>query len=75
MKQSRRASFAEACLNTAIGYAINFGAQIVIFPLFGIHVSLLANAGIGLAFTLISIARGYVLRRVFEQLRIKGILP
>jgi hypothetical protein len=75
LKQTRKASLAETLLNMAIGYAINLGAQMVIFPLFGIYISLGSNVAIGLAFTVISIARGYVLRRFFEALRVKGILP
>lgn len=74
-KQTRKASLTETLLNTAIGYAINLGAQMAIFPLFGIHIGLASNVAIGLAFTVISIARGYVLRRFFEHLRVKGILP
>lgn len=66
MSQSRRASFAEACLNVVLGYWIAILAQLAIFPLFGLAVSLEQNLGIGLAFTLVSLVRSYLLRRLFN---------
>ena len=69
MKQSRRHSLLEACGNTAFGYAINIGVQELVFPIFGIHVSLGQNVEIGLIFTLVSISRSYVVRRFFETYR------
>lgn len=69
MKQSRRMSFAESCANVAIGYGINLGAQMAIFPLFGIRVTFAQNVQIGIAFTVISIARSYAVRRLFERWR------
>lgn len=75
MTQSKRASFIEATLNTVIGYFIAVAAQIVVFPLFGIHVSLITDFIIGLIFMAISMLRSYYLRRLFEWLRISGVLP
>ncbi len=74
-KQSRKASLAESLLNVAIGYGIALLSQIVVFPWFGIDVSLSQNIAIGLIFTVISIVRSFVLRRFFEALRVRGILP
>lgn len=65
--QSRAHSFLETCTNTAIGYLVAVGSQIVIFPFFGVHVPVSANFKIGLWFTLISIVRGYLLRRFFTK--------
>lgn len=66
MSQSRRMSLVESCLNVAVGYGVAVGAQVAIFPLFGIRVSLTDNMLIGVAFTLVSLARSYALRRVFN---------
>jgi acetyltransferase-like isoleucine patch superfamily enzyme len=66
--QSRQHSAAEAVMNIAIGYAVSLAAQCVIFPLFGIHTSLGENALIGAAFTVVSLVRGYTLRRLFNRL-------
>ena len=68
--QTKAESFIETLINTAIGYGVALLSQIVIFPLFGIHVPLSTNLWIGAWFTAISIARGYVVRRWFNA-RIK----
>lgn len=69
--QSRRASLAEAAVNIAIGYVVAIAAQCLIFPLFGIHVGLAENLGIGAAFTVVSLVRSYVLRRLFNWLQVR----
>ena len=46
--------------------------QILVFPLFGLQVSLGENLAIGGLFTLASIARSYILRRAFEAIRARG---
>lgn len=67
MSQSRAGSVAESMANVAIGYGISCAANVVVLPLFGYHVTAGDALGIGLIFTLISLARSYVLRRVFNQ--------
>lgn len=74
MRQTRKASFAETCLSTAIGYFIACLTQIIVFPWFGLFVPLSTNLVIGAIFTIVSIARGYAVRRLFEHLRVTGIL-
>jgi hypothetical protein len=69
MKQSRRMSLVEAIANVAVGYAIAVLTQILVFPLFGLQVSLSDNLAIGAAFTAISLTRSYMLRRLFEAFR------
>lgn len=69
--QSRRASFVEACLNVAVGYGVALASQLVILPMYGVHLSLADNAAIGLWFTLVSIGRSYVLRRWFNGLMLR----
>lgn len=73
-KQTRRASLAEAITNVLVGYCVAIAAQVVIFPMFGIHIGAGSHAAIGLLFTLVSLVRSYVLRRLFETLRVKGVL-
>lgn len=68
MMQTRRQSFFESCINVAIGYGVALLSQILVFPLFGIHIPLASNIAIGAIFTIISIARSYVVRRMFNRL-------
>lgn len=63
MPQSRTGSLVEAIINVLIGYAINFTANIYIFPLFGWQVSVKQNLAMGAIYTVISIARSYCIRR------------
>ena len=69
MKQTRTMSLIEAATNVIVGYALAVITQILIFPVFGLHATLAQNLKIGLVFTVVSIARGYALRRLFEGLR------
>lgn len=66
MRQSKLGSFIEACINVAIGFVINYIANLCIFPLFGFHISLLDNLYMGLFYTVISVVRSYVIRRWFD---------
>jgi len=69
MKQSRRMSLIEALSNVAIGYGVAVLTQITVFPLFDLQVSLSDNLLIGALFTLVSVARSYAVRRMFERMR------
>lgn len=67
--QSKRLSLIEAISNTLVGYGVNFTANLLIFPLFGMHISLKDNFIMGLIYTAISIIRGYILRRSFNRIK------
>ncbi|WP_071796297.1 DUF7220 family protein [Natronohydrobacter thiooxidans] len=69
MKQTRKMSLIEAIANVIVGYTLAVITQILIFPVFGLHATLAQNLKMGLVFTVVSIARGYALRRLFEGLR------
>lgn len=68
MSQSRRMSAVETIASTAIGYVVAVISQVAIFTLFGIHIPLTDNLIIGLFFTVVSILRGYCVRRVFSRI-------
>ncbi len=67
MSQTKRMSMAETVTNTAIGYGVALASQLAIFPLFGIDITFADNLAIGAWFTVISIARGYLVRRIFNK--------
>ena len=67
MTQTRLGSFIEAWVNVFIGFWINFAANLVILPMFGFTgLTLATNFYIGLAYTVVSVARSYVIRRWFN---------
>ncbi|MFC3529710.1 hypothetical protein ACFOMH_16150 [Paracoccus mangrovi] len=70
MKQSRTMSLVEAITNVIVGYGIAVVTQILIFPIFGLHTTLTQNLKMGAVFTVVSIARSFALRRMFEAFRI-----
>lgn len=64
--QSKRHSFVEACAGTAFGFVVAFISQLLIYPKYGIVVSLGTNLSLTAIFTAISIVRGYYVRRLFN---------
>jgi hypothetical protein len=67
--QTRLGSFIETAANIAIGFSINWCANLAILPLFGFHVTGGQAFNMGLIFTVIAIVRSYVIRRWFNSLR------
>ena len=65
--QTRRQSIIEAVTNIIVGYAINVVGQMIIFPVLGIEASMNQYLAVGVAFTAISLARLYVIRRIFNR--------
>jgi hypothetical protein len=68
--QTRLGSFVESWANIVIGFTINYIANLLILPMFG-FTSLTPgkNFAIGVAYTGISLARSFVLRRWFNGLK------
>lgn len=71
MKQSRLRSLVESVANVIVGYGVAVMTQILIFPIFGLHTTLAQNLKMGAIFTIVSIARSFALRRVFEAIRMR----
>lgn len=69
MSQTKLGSFVEAWANIAVGFSINFCANLIVLPWFGFNVTPHAAFGIGIVFTVISLVRSYVLRRWFNGLK------
>lgn len=58
----------EATANILVGYGVAVLTQVLVFPLFGLEASLGENLLIGAIFTLISLARSFALRRLFNRI-------
>lgn len=69
MKQSKKQSLTETVISTFIGLAVSLITQIVVFPLYGMEVSFNQNIQITIIFTFVSIARGYFVRRYFNNVK------
>lgn len=66
--QTKTVSMIESILNVVIGYGVALLSQIIIFPIYGIDINLKTNIVIGFWFTLISIIRSFIIRRLFNRL-------
>lgn len=73
MTQTRRMSFLEATANTVVGFVLAVAAQVLVFPVFGLAVTLSQSFGIGALFTALSLLRSYALRRLFAAFGQKGV--
>jgi hypothetical protein len=66
--QSPLASFIEACMNTASGFVVSllFWTYVVV-PVWNLPVTMSQNLIITGCFTVLSVARSYIWRRVFNK--------
>ena len=67
MTQSRLHSAIESITNVVVGYGVAVGTQVAVFPLFGLTATLRQNMAMGAVFTIVSLVRSYLLRRVFNH--------
>jgi len=67
--QSKRYSLIEAVSNTIVGFLVSILVQLIVYPVMDIPVSLSQNIVITFIFTVVSILRGYALRRFFNLIR------
>jgi hypothetical protein len=67
MTQSKKASLLEQVIKTVSGFFVNWALWVwVIMPLWDIEMTMQENLAIMALFTVSAIARGYVLRRIFN---------
>ena len=65
-------SMIEAITNVVVGYGVAVVTQILVFPVFGLQATLAQNLKMGGIFALISMSRSFVLRRLFEAVRVRA---
>ncbi len=73
MRQSRLMSLVEALASVAVGYGVAVVTQMLVFPVFGLQTTLAQNMKLGAVFTMVSIARSFTLRRLFEAIRVRRL--
>jgi hypothetical protein len=66
MKQTKAESLIETTLNVGIGFIISFCAWPFVAAAFDLPYSVASNLGITFVFTVLSITRGYIVRRFFN---------
>jgi len=66
--QTKKYSLIESLTNTFTGLLISFVIQLIIYPAMGIPVRIEQNVIITFVFTVASILRGYIVRRIFNRI-------
>lgn len=61
-------SAVETVASTAIGFGVALTTQRVVFPLFGLAVPVVHDLAIAGILTVVSLVRGYLVRRLFNRL-------
>jgi len=69
--QTRIGSLTETVTNILIGFIISMSINAWILPLMGFNVTLTQNFIITVTFTVFSIIRSYLLRRMFNSISLK----
>lgn len=64
--QTRLESFIEANVNTFVGFLVSWITAYFVLPLFGMKKSVVSSFEITVIFTFLSIARNYIIRRIFN---------
>jgi hypothetical protein len=77
MAQSRVMSLVEVATSSLIGFVVSIFSNWAVLPLFGMHPSFHQSFWITLIFMVISIVRGYLVRRFFSwfSIRMPNIAP
>ena len=66
--QSKKKSILESVVSTTTGLIVSFLIQLLIYPLLDINVSTGKNIVITLIFFVTSVARGFIIRRLFNKI-------
>lgn len=69
MRQTRWGSLAETVFSTAVGFGISWVANMVVLPMFGFKISSSQAFWVGVIFTVISVIRGFLIRRFFNAMK------
>ena len=69
MKQSKFYSFIEACTTVGTGMLVAIAIQLLIFPLYDIHITMFENIQLVVIFTTTSLLRVYIVRRCFNRIK------
>lgn len=73
--QTRKGSLLEITLNIGTGFVISWMITMVILPAFGYPVNSIRSFQITMIYTMVSIVRSYIFRRIFNAITIKNNCP
>ena len=65
--QSKRQSFIETLTSVFVGWLIGVILNMLVLPLFDYNITVIDSLWVSLIFTVVSVIRGYVIRRFFNS--------
>ena len=65
--QTKKDSLIESLTSTTIGWLIGVILNLTVLPLFDYNITVVDSLLVSLIFTAVSVARGYVVRRIFDS--------
>ena len=65
--QTKKESMIESLTSTTIGWLIGVILNLTVLPLFDYNITVTDSLLVSLIFTAVSVARGYVVRRIFNS--------
>lgn len=71
MKQTRSTSLIKALVSIAVGFGLSIACQAIVLPMLGVEIPWKANFDFALFMTAVSIARQFILERIFEALNLR----
>lgn len=74
MSQSRAGSAAETAVNYIVGYILAWFIMHYVLRWFGYPIRKDQTSGVVLIFTVVSVIRSYVIRRIFNRLNARAIM-
>ena len=65
--QTKKQSFIETLTSVFVGWLIGVILNMLVLPLFDYNITVVDSLLVSLIFTAVSVARGYVVRRIFDS--------
>ena len=66
MRQTKKNSLIESMANTGSGFVVSFCLGLIVFPMFGHSFRFVEIGWITVIFTIASVIRNYIIRRIFN---------
>ena len=67
LMQSKKDSLIESLTSTTIGWLIGVILNMLVLPLFDYNITVIDSLWVSLIFTVVSVVRGYLIRRFFNS--------
>ena len=67
LMQSKKDSFIETLTSVFVGWLIGVILNMLVLPLFDYNITVIDSLWVSLIFTVVSVIRGYVIRRFFNS--------